>query len=423
MNKNKISQLIGLFLSVFLVISFSLIFWNFNLSRDVLTVAERSWLLKHKDEILVAPDPQAPPLDMFDENGNHTGLSADYLKEIEKILDIKLKVVKYNTWNDILKAAKERKISIISLAMRTPDRERYLNFTVPIVNIPNVIVVNKNKSGFLTLNKMQNMKISVPEGYAVHEYLERKYKFLNLDPVKDTVTGLLKVSFQESDAMVIDLSQATYLINKETITNLRIAGDSGYYLNLGFGIRSDWPELTMILDKAILEIDKSKKESIYAKWIRLENNYFWKSQLFKEVVFYFLISACIIVLTVIIWNRILRISVRKKTAEIHEELILREKAEDDLRVHKEQLEEVVMQRTQQLIEKNNQLEHALAEVKRLSGIVPVCSNCRKIRDENDEWVLPDKYIADHSEAEMTHSLCPVCTKELYPNLYNNIIKK
>ncbi|MBW1780251.1 MAG: response regulator [Deltaproteobacteria bacterium] len=67
---------------------------------------------------------------------------------------------------------------------------------------------------------------------------------------------------------------------------------------------------------------------------------------------------------------------------------------------------------------NKELEQALEEIKRLQGILPICANCKKIRDDRGYWQQIEAYISDHSEAEFSHSICPDCTKKLYPELYN-----
>ena len=61
-----------------------------------------------------------------------------------------------------------------------------------------------------------------------------------------------------------------------------------------------------------------------------------------------------------------------------------------------------------------QLTAALAEVKQLSGLLPICANCKKIRDDDGFWLRVEAYISDHSEAEFTHGICPDCIAELYP---------
>lgn len=66
-----------------------------------------------------------------------------------------------------------------------------------------------------------------------------------------------------------------------------------------------------------------------------------------------------------------------------------------------------------------ELRKALSEVKRLSGLLPICASCKKIRDDRGYWNQVEAYIQKHSEAQFTHSVCPECAKKLYPNLGRN----
>ena len=63
------------------------------------------------------------------------------------------------------------------------------------------------------------------------------------------------------------------------------------------------------------------------------------------------------------------------------------------------------------------LQEAVAEVKTLSGLLPICASCKKIRDDKGYWTQIESYIRDHSEAEFSHGICPECAKKLYPEFY------
>ncbi len=62
-----------------------------------------------------------------------------------------------------------------------------------------------------------------------------------------------------------------------------------------------------------------------------------------------------------------------------------------------------------------ELRGALANVKTLSGLLPICASCKNIRDDQGYWKRIETYISDHSMAEFTHSLCPDCIRKLYGN--------
>lgn len=71
-------------------------------------------------------------------------------------------------------------------------------------------------------------------------------------------------------------------------------------------------------------------------------------------------------------------------------------------------------------EQNNlidKLNAAFAKVKLLSGFLPICASCKKIRDDKGYWQQIESYIHDHSEAEFSHGICPDCAKQIYGDYY------
>ena len=62
------------------------------------------------------------------------------------------------------------------------------------------------------------------------------------------------------------------------------------------------------------------------------------------------------------------------------------------------------------------LQKALDDIKTLRGILPICMHCKKIRDDKGYWKAVEVYVGAHTEAQFSHSICPACTKEYYPEL-------
>jgi len=77
---------------------------------------------------------------------------------------------------------------------------------------------------------------------------------------------------------------------------------------------------------------------------------------------------------------------------------------------------VFMKLQKDLTESNDNLEKALSEVKTLKGLLPICSNCKGIRDKEDSWTRLESYIETHSDAAFTHSICPDCSNKLYGDI-------
>ncbi|MEW6426680.1 MAG: PAS domain S-box protein [Thermodesulfobacteriota bacterium] len=88
------------------------------------------------------------------------------------------------------------------------------------------------------------------------------------------------------------------------------------------------------------------------------------------------------------------------------------KAEEELASYRNHLEEMVRHRTAEL-------EKALREVRTLKGLIPVCSCCKSIRDDRGYWGAMEEYIRTHSDAQVTHGLCPICAERLYPQLFRS----
>ena len=63
------------------------------------------------------------------------------------------------------------------------------------------------------------------------------------------------------------------------------------------------------------------------------------------------------------------------------------------------------------------LQKASSEIKTLSGLLPICASCKRIRDDNGYWNQIEAYISEHSQADFSHGICPDCLKKLYPDIY------
>ncbi len=86
------------------------------------------------------------------------------------------------------------------------------------------------------------------------------------------------------------------------------------------------------------------------------------------------------------------------------------KAYEELNIH---LEQKVAERTREIM-------NAQASLKTLGGLIPICSNCKKIRDDKGYWEQLELYIRDHSDLEFSHGICPECAKKLYPEYFPGI---
>lgn len=84
-------------------------------------------------------------------------------------------------------------------------------------------------------------------------------------------------------------------------------------------------------------------------------------------------------------------------------------------INQEQSDQIRKQ-NQDLLQANQQLEKALLDIDTLTGMLPVCSSCKKIRDDQGTWHSMEHYVQSHTRAQFTHGMCPDCMKKFYPDL-------
>ncbi len=273
-----------------------------------LSAHDSAWLAKHQ-VIRVAPDPDFPPIEQFDENGTFIGIAADYTALVEKNLGIRFHIVRYKTWDEILQKAKNREVDMLSAAGQTPGRSEYLLFSSPHIVLPGVIIVRTEVKKNLTINDLHGLKVSIVSGYIWQEFITNDHPEIKIDLVPDVQTGMKKVSFGMSDAFVENLATATHCIEKEKITNLRVAGETGYYTRLSFASRKDWPEFNSILEKCIQSILPEEKKAIHDKWIHLETSQYPN----KKHLAIALAAIILIVTFFLLWNYSLQRQVKLRT--------------------------------------------------------------------------------------------------------------
>lgn len=300
---------------------------------DPLTAEERSWLNTHP-VIRFAPDPDFPPTEYFDSNGRYSGITADYLALLEKKLDIQFKIIRLLNWDTVIGQAKDKQVDLYTAAV-TPKRSHFTLFTSPYLELPAAIIVREKAKAPLTMATLKGMKVSVVSGYAVHELITRQYPEITIDVVPDVQTGLRKVSFGTSDAFVENLATASYYIEKEGISNLRIGGESGFSYKMTFASRKDWPLLNSILEKGLAQISAAEKKAIYKKWIPLDQKSIFTSKSFQTGILVSFCAFLMIISGIIIWNRALRKQVSARTWELEKELIERRRIEEELRESEE----------------------------------------------------------------------------------------
>ena len=310
-----------------------------------LTDAEQEWLKAHP-VITLAPDPDFKPIEYFDKNGNYQGAAADIIRILEKKLGITITIARLKNWDEAIAKFKNHEVDLLGAMVRTPNREKFALFTETLVAVPGGIFTRSGSPTNLTLKDLKGKKVAVVSSYAAHDVLKEQYPHLILDVVPDVSTGLAKASLGMVDAYVENMANATFYSQEAGITNLRLAGKTGFEYRWGIGIRKDWPELQGILNKGLAAISEKERQQAIQRWIFIDGDRWQPSKAF--ILGAVGSSLAVLLLLVVYWNYALRRLVRSRTSSLQQELEERQKVEASLQNLTGQLEERVRERTIEL---------------------------------------------------------------------------
>jgi len=238
-----------------------------NTNNALLTQKEKKYLQKKK-VIKVCSDPDWMPFEKI-ENTKLTGMSGDFLKIVSDRLNTPFQIVPVKSWQESLQKAKARECDMFSLAMKTPSRQKYMDFTQAYISVPLVIATTPSKAFINDIKNNLNKTYGVVKGYAFTELLKLQYPTIKLKEFKNIKEGLKAVVHHQVYGFIDNLSTIAYHMQREFQGELKISGKFSQTWNLGYASRNDEPLLHSILDKAIASIDEKTKQLIIGDWVKV----------------------------------------------------------------------------------------------------------------------------------------------------------
>ena len=311
-----------------------------------LTPEEQQWLTDNPI-IRLSPDPDFAPIEAIDEAGQYVGMGADYMALIEEKAGIKFTMTPYNSWKKVVEETKLKNIDVLAAITKSTQREEYLNFAPAHIKLPGMIIVSDRISGTITLEDLKDLRVASPAGYVWFDLIGNDHPDIKLLEASNLKAGLRDLSFGVIDAVIADPATVTQVIKEEGLSNLRIGGETGYFFDLAFAVRKDWPILRNILEKSVLSISEEEHKQIFDKWIQFSSEGISKSVLIALLVGFAIIIALAVGFMFI--NKLLRTQVAKQTLALNE-------ANDRLSNINVELEERVDERTLDLKKAYGQLK-------------------------------------------------------------------
>ena len=242
-----------------------------NKIQNVLTNEEKSYI---KNSIIkVHNELNWPPFN-YNVNGKATGYSIDYMNLLASKVGLNVEYISGPNWNDFLGMMKDNKLDVMLNIAKTEDREKYLNFTTPYLKAVDSVFVRKEVNNLKSLEDFKGKTLAVIDGFYEEELFRKYYPEIKLLLVKDSLEGLKKLAFKESDGFIDSFAVANYFIENNFIINLKPAfeiKDQRFNLSMGLATNKDNKLLQEILEKAKNEITIDEEFELKRKWINTNN--------------------------------------------------------------------------------------------------------------------------------------------------------
>ncbi len=300
----------------------------------VLTDEDREWI-RANPVITVGVDLDFAPIENMGQNNQYIGVTADFLSLISRKTGLAFEIDHSHTWEESLERIKQGKIHMLGAAVPSEQRKAFMDFTRPYAWLSGVIIVRKDVTEPMSLEKLKGMNVTVVHNYIWKDILEKSHPELDLSPAQDIGAALNKVSFGMADAMVGYMATASHHIERLGISNLKISGETVSVLDISFAVNKETPQLRRIINKVLDQTTADQKKAILRKWISLEftkdNNLKWLARILFPGVALVLLG----LIAIIIWNRSLQRQVTQRTEKLNQELVQRTHMEKALRESEE----------------------------------------------------------------------------------------
>ncbi len=259
---------------------------------------EKEWL-QSQPTLRFGYDYDWAPIESANADGTVAGLSISYLEHIKGVLGLDIVPMPPVPWKQMLKLAEAGEIDVMSAVARTPEREKYLDFTEPYLTFPVVVVTRKEVAYIASMQQLDGRSVAVVENYFVHHILQKNHPRILIRPCKGVREGILSVLNGDNYAYVDTLTTVGEVISREGIGDVKVSGETPYNFELCMGVKKGNDKLLDLIQKALKSISEQQKENFYRNWFRLTYEHkIDYSKLWK----YFVAFFAIITIT-LYWNR------------------------------------------------------------------------------------------------------------------------
>lgn len=218
-------------------------------------------------ELTYCIDPDWMPYEAIQE-GQHVGISADYLNLIAEKSGFSFRLIPSRSWLQTLQMLQNGSCMLSPMLNKSAERDTYLRFTEVYFRAPNVLISTQAKPFLLTLDTLDTQRLAVPAGYRLMEYLAEHYPDINTILVGSENAALQAVLNHSADVAIGSLYAFNYHIQAQARSQLKITGWINQEDQLRLGVGLAYQAILPQLDQALAAITETEHLAIYRKWTR-----------------------------------------------------------------------------------------------------------------------------------------------------------
>ncbi len=263
-NRNRVK--VWCFLMLFLVCS--LVFGSE--AKLQFSVEEARFIALHPT-IRIGIDPKFVPFEFISNEGRHGGITADVLAIIAERTGLSFSYDPSLSWTETVQKSRERSIDLLSAVGYTQARAQYMTYLKPYLHFQRAVIVQKSNTSITTFKDLEHRQVAVQRDSS-HEGFLLYYPEIAMRQYDTVEEALLAVNRGEEVAFVGNEATSIYLSRTLGLTELQFIpiGEGGLQ-DLHMAVRSDWPQLATILQKALDSISEEEMAVILDRWIRYES--------------------------------------------------------------------------------------------------------------------------------------------------------
>jgi two-component system sensor histidine kinase EvgS len=274
---------------------------------------EKDWLALNRTVRVRIAD--YPPYQIVRDNESVEGIVVEYLKYIEDRIGIQFEYeVTDQPFAEFLDDMRQnRGPDMTAIITPTPERENYISFSEPYIYSPYVIFVQEEAKPIFDISGLTGKLLAVPRGFVVQEQLARDYPDIRLALFDSDEDALHAVATGQADAYIGNLTVASHIIHRRGFSGLQVTAASPFKeQSLSMGNRTDWPEFTSIINKALASIKEDEKTAIRKKYLAIKFEQGIEKALVVKWVSILLGSTLGILAIFLFWNRRLAVATSKR---------------------------------------------------------------------------------------------------------------